>query len=558
MHRSGNELRSALAAARRSLVDIGVFSAAINLLMLAPALYMLQVYDRVLASGNEMTLLMLTLMVLGLLALMCTLDWLRGVLVIRLGAQLEQGLQARVHDAAHAAQLRSGHGAAGQALADLACLRQFASGTALFALFDAPWFPLFLWVLFVFHPALGGLALGGAVLLVLLAWLNERLCGGLQARAGLLAQAATQQATAHLANAEAVQAMGMLDALRGRWQVQQQAFLNLYGLASERSAAVGAWAKGIRLALQSLVLGLGAWLAVQQQISPGMMIAGSILMGRVLGPIDQLIGAWKQWGPARDAYQRLVQLLRQHPPAADPQRLPAPKGALALQGVDAGPPGCSAPTLHGLAFSLPAGSVLGVIGSSGSGKSTLARVLVGVWPPMAGQVRLDSAELGHWPLRQLGPQIGYLPQDIQLFAGTVAQNIARFGPANADKVLAAAALAGVHELVLQWPQGYDTRLGEGGAGLSGGQKQRIALARALYGLPALIVLDEPNANLDEAGERALLAAIDRLKALQRTVILMTHRANVLSRVDHLLILREGRLHRFGPAATVLAEQGVAA
>ncbi|WP_455922176.1 type I secretion system permease/ATPase [Pseudomonas putida] len=558
MIRSGNELRSALAAARRSLVDIGVFSAVINLLMLAPALYMLQVYDRVLASGNEMTLLMLTLMILGVLALMGALEWLRGLLVIRLGARLEIALQGRVHDAAHAAQLREGQGAAGLALQDLASLRQFASGTALFALFDAPWFPLFLWVMFLFHPALGGLALGGAVLLVLLAWLNERLCGGHQAHAGQLAQAAAQQATAHLANAEAVQAMGMLDALRGRWQAQQQGFLAVHGLASECSAVVGAWSKGIRLALQSLVLGLGAWLAVNQQISPGMMIAGSILMGRVLGPIDQLIGAWKQWGPARDAYKRLGVLLLEHPPAADPLRLPAPKGAVGLQGVDAGPPGRSQPTLHGLAFSLPAGSVLGVIGPSGSGKSTLARVLVGVWQPSAGQVRLDSAELAQWPPRQLGPQIGYLPQDIQLFAGTVAENIARFGPADSDKVLAAAALAGVHELVLQWPQGYDTRLGEGGAGLSGGQKQRIALARALYGLPALIVLDEPNANLDEAGEHALLAAIDQLKALQRTVILMTHRANVLSRVDHLLILRDGRLHRFGPAASVLAQQEVAA
>ena len=558
MNPSGNELRSALAAARRSLVDIGVFSAVINLLMLAPALYMLQVYDRVLASGNEMTLLMLTLMIIGLLGLLGALDWLRSVLVIRLGARLELALQARVHDAAHAAQLRSGQGAAGLALQDLASLRQFASGTALFALFDAPWFPLFLLVIFAFHPALGGLALAGAVVLVLLAWLNECVCSGPQARAGQLAQAANQQATAHLANAEAVQAMGMIDALRGRWLVQQKGFLALYGLASERAAVVGAWSKGIRLALQSLVLGVGAWLAVNQHISPGMMIAGSILMGRVLGPIDQLIGAWKQWGPARDAYGRLVKLLQDHPPVADPLRLPVPKGALKLHDVSAAAPGRSEASVHELAFDLPAGSVMGVIGPSGSGKSTLARVLVGVWLPLAGKVRLDSAELRQWPLRQLGPQIGYLPQDIQLFAGTVAENIARFDPPNAEAVLAAARLADVHELVLQWPQGYDTRLGEGGAGLSGGQKQRIALARALYGLPALIVLDEPNANLDEAGERALLAAIDRLKALKRTVVLISHRANVLTRTDHLLILRSGRVHQFGATASVLATREVAA
>ncbi len=558
MNRSGNELRSALAAARRPLVDIGVFSAVINLLMLAPALYMLQVYDRVLASGNEMTLLMLTLMMLGLLALMAALDWLRSVLVTRLGMRLELALQARVHDAAHAAQLRHGQGAAGQAFQDLASLRQFAGGTALFALFDAPWFPLFLWVIFAFHSALGALALGGAVLLVALAWCNEWLCGGPQARAGQLATVASQQAAAHLANAEAVQAMGMLDALRGRWLLQQRGSLALYRLASERAAVVGAWAKGVRLALQSLVLGLGAWLAVNNEISPGMMIAGSILMGRVLGPIDQLMGAWKQWGPAREAYGRLVLLLQAHPPLTDSLRLPAPIGALALHELSAGAPGQARAALRGLGFSLPAGSVLGVIGPSGSGKSTLARVLVGVWQPLQGTVRLDSAELCHWPPRQLGPQIGYLPQDIQLFAGSVAENIARFGPADATKVLAAAQLAGVHELVLQWPQGYETRLGEGGAGLSGGQKQRIALARALYGLPALIVLDEPNANLDEAGEHALLAAIDRLKALQRTVVLISHRANVLTRTDHLLILRDGCLHRFGATAAVLAAQQVAA
>ncbi|MBM1200779.1 type I secretion system permease/ATPase [Pseudomonas fragi] len=546
-----NEMLAALTAYKRAFFNIGLFSAVINLLMLAPALYMLQVYDRVLASGNQMTLLMLTLMILGLFGLMGALEWVRSQVVIRLGTQMDMRLNQRVYDAAFEAQLRTGSPAAAQALNDLTSLRQFATGNALFAFFDAPWFPVYLFVIFMFSPWLGLLALGGAVLLILLAWVNQHVSQAPLKAASELSVQATQQASAHLRNAEAIEAMGMLDTLRGRWLAQHTAFLAQQNLASEKTATVSAWSKGVRLALQSLVLGLGALLAVQGQITAGMMIAGSILMGRVLSPIDQLIGVWKQWSSARLAYQRLEALLHSYPARAQRMALPAPRGELAVEQLSASAPGTRRATLANLSFTLPAGQVLGVIGPSGCGKSTLARLLIGVWQPLAGKVRLDGAELSQWDKHQLGPHLGYLPQDIQLFAGTIAQNIARFAEVDADKVLAAAQLAGVHQLILQLPEGYETRLGEGGAGLSGGQKQRIGLARALYGLPAVIVLDEPNSNLDEAGEQALLQAIAQLKQHKRTLILITHKPNVLTLTDQLLILREGQLQAFGPTAKVL-------
>ena len=547
-----NEMLAVLTAYKRAFFNIGLFSAVINLLMLAPALYMLQVYDRVLASGNLMTLLMLTLMILGLFALMGALEWVRSQVVIRLGTQMDMRLNQRVYDAAFEAQLRTASPAAGQALSDLTRLRQFATGNALFAFFDAPWFPVYLFVIFMFSPWLGLLALGGAVVLMLLAWINQRVSHGPLKAASEWSVEATQQASAHLRNSEAIEAMGMLDTLRERWLAQHTAFLTQQNLASEKTATVSAWSKGVRLALQSLVLGLGAWLAVQGQMTAGMMIAGSILMGRVLSPIDQLIGVWKQWSSARLAYQRLEALLQAYPPRPRRMALPAPTGELSVEQLGACAPSTRRATLANLSFALSAGQVLGVIGPSGCGKSTLARLLVGVWQPVTGKVRLDGADLSQWDKHQLGPHLGYLPQDIQLFAGTIAHNIARFAEVNADKVLAAAQMAGVHELILQLPQGYDTVLGDSGAGLSGGQKQRIGLARAVYGLPAVIVLDEPNSNLDDAGEQALLQAITRLKTLKRTLILITHKPNVLTLTDQLLILREGQLQAFGPTASVLA------
>ncbi|MBP3363114.1 MAG: type I secretion system permease/ATPase, partial [Pseudomonas sp.] len=406
-----NEMLAALTAYKRAFFNIGLFSAVINLLMLAPALYMLQVYDRVLASGNQMTLLMLTLMILGLFGLMGALEWVRSQVVIRLGTQMDMRLNQRVYDAAFEAQLRTGSPAAAQALNDLTSLRQFATGNALFAFFDAPWFPVYLFVIFMFSPWLGLLALGGALLLMILAWVNQHVSQAPLKAASELSVQATQQASAHLRNAEAIEAMGMLDTLRGRWLAQHTAFLAQQNLASEKTATVSAWSKGVRLALQSLVLGLGALLAVQGQITAGMMIAGSILMGRVLSPIDQLIGVWKQWSSARLAYQRLEALLHSYPARVQRMALPAPRGELAVEQLSASAPGTRRATLANLSFTLPAGQVLGVIGPSGCGKSTLARLLIGVWQPLAGKVRLDGAELSQWDKHQLGPHLGYLPQD---------------------------------------------------------------------------------------------------------------------------------------------------
>lgn len=545
------ELWQALLDCRGGLGNVALFTAVINLLMLAPALYMLQVYDRVLSSGNEMTLLMLSLMVLGLFAFMGALEWLRSQVVIRLGTRLDLRLAPRVFEAASQASLAGHRDGAQQALGDLTGLRQFATGQALFAFFDAPWFPLYLLVIFLFSPWLGLLALVGAVLLAGLAWLNERLTQGPFAEAGRLSQQAVQQASGSLRNAEAIAAMGMLDGVRQRWSVLQHGFLGQQNLGSERTAAITAVSKVVRLALQSLVLGLGAWLALEHLITPGMMIAGSILMARVLAPIDQLIAVWRQWGAARQSYERLDTLLRTFPAQAEGMALPVPQGALRVEQLTALAPGSQRPCLSGLGFDLAAGESLGLIGASGSGKTTLARLLVGAARPAAGRVCLDGAELGQWARASLGRHIGYLPQDVQLFAGSIADNIARLGPVDAEQVVAAAQLAGVHELILKLPQGYDTLLGEGGAGLSGGQRQRIGLARALYGLPALVVLDEPNANLDEAGEQALLAALAALKAQARTVVMISHKSSLLVGLDKLLVLQGGQMQNFGPTARVL-------
>ncbi|MBS9763766.1 type I secretion system permease/ATPase, partial [Pseudomonas mosselii] len=459
---AANEVLRALRACRAGLGNVALFTAVINVLMLAPALYMLQVYDRVLSSRNEMTLLMLSLMVLGVFAFMGLLEWLRSQVVIRLGTRMDMNLNPRVFEAAYEASLAGHRGAAGQMLADLTALRQFATGQALFAFFDAPWFPVYLLVMFLFSPWLGLMALLGAVLLTLLAWVNERLTQAPFAEAGQLSQQAGLEASANLRNAEVIEAMGMLAAVRQRWARLHHGFLARQNLGSERTAAVTALTKTVRQALQSLVLGLGAWLAIEQLITPGMMIAGSILMARVLAPIDQLIGAWRQWSGARLAYQRLSELLRGQPPRPAGMPLPAPLGKLTLEQVGATQPGSSRLCLNNLGFELPAGESLGIIGPSGSGKSTLARLLVGAVVPASGKVRLDGADLRVWDRGALGQHIGYLPQDVQLFAGSIADNIARLGAVDAQQVVAAAQLAGVHDMILKLPGGYDTLLGEGG------------------------------------------------------------------------------------------------
>lgn len=550
---NNNILLATLKNYKQGLYSIGIFSAIINMLMLAPSIYMLQVYDRVLSSGNEMTLLMLTLLVVGLYLFIGALEWVRSLVVIRLGTRLDLSLNQRVFDVAFEQNLKHGDSRAGQTLNDLTTLRQFATGNALFAFFDAPWFLLFLGVVFLLHPWLGYLALVGALFLVALAWLNQRYTSHPLAEASRMSRLATHQASTHLRNTDAIEAMGMLNNIRRRWLVHHHAFLSQQNLASERMSVTSAWSKVARLLLQSLVLGAGAWLTVKGEITAGMMIASSILVGRVLSPIDQLIAVSKQWSGAQQAYQRLQGLFQQHPLRGQKMALPTPVGALNVENLLYRPDPEQPARLFDVNFSLKAGEALGIIGTSGAGKSTLARLLVGALSPTLGCVRLDGADLHQIDKQTIGPNIGYLPQDIQLFSGTLAENIARFGEVDADKVVTAAKMAGVHELILSLPQGYDTTLGESGRGLSGGQQQRIALARAIYGIPRLIILDEPNSNLDSEGDKALYTALEELRKQRCTVIVITHRQALIAHADNLLILKPGLAPYFGPAQQLLNE-----
>ncbi len=546
-----NEIAQVLTSFKTAFRNIGVFSAVINILMLMPAIYMLQLYDSVLTGRNEMTLLMLTLIMLGAYTFMGALEFIRSFVLIRVGAQLDMKLNKRVYTAAFESSLKQGDSNAGQALKDLTNLRQFLTGNALFAFFDAPWFPVYLLVIFMFNPILGVFALCGTVILIVLAYINEKISHKPLAEANSMAIASTNIASNNLRNAEVIEAMGMLPNLQSRWYKLHRRFLNLQAEASEKAGIVTALSKSFTVALQSLMLGLGALLVLDDSITPGMMIAGSILLGRAIAPVQLLISVWKQIGGTRSAYERLVKLLDQHPERKAGMALPKPQGFVTVENVIAAPPGSKVPVIKGLTFSLAAGEVLGIIGPSGSGKSTLARLLVGVWSAASGKVRLDSADVYQWNKDELGPHIGYLPQDIELFAGSVSENIARFGEVNAEKVILAAKRAGVHEMILNMPEGYDTLLGDGGAGLSGGQKQRIGLARAMYDDPSLIVLDEPNSNLDDVGEQALLAAIVDLRKRGKTIVLITHRTSILSVTTKLLMLQEGTAKIFGPTNQVV-------
>ncbi|MDA8416238.1 MAG: type I secretion system permease/ATPase [Betaproteobacteria bacterium] len=531
---------------------VGLFSAVINLLMLAPSLYMLQVYDRVLPSRNEVTLLMVTIMAVGAYLFVSALEWVRSFILIRIGAKLDEKLNKRVYTASFEQSLRKSDGNAGQALQDLTTLRQFMTGNALFAFFDAPWFPFYLLVIFLFNIWLGVFALVSTLILIWLAWLNEKVSHKPLADANTAAIASSNLASNNLRNAEVIEAMGMLPNLQQRWYTLHVRFLRLQAEASEKAGIVGAATKFMTVTSQSLVLGVGGWLAIDGKITPGMMIAGSILMGKSMGPVQMLISVWRSFSSTRAAYERLVLLLKNNPPRVAGMALPVPQGNLALEAVTGGPPGSPAPVVKGLSFAIATGDVLGVIGPSGSGKSTLARLLVGVWPAVLGKVRLDGADVAQWNKDQLGPHVGYLPQDIELFEGTVSENIARFGVVLPEKVVEAAQLAGVHEMILQLPKGYDTVLGVAGNGLSGGQKQRLGLARAMYGDPVVLVLDEPNSNLDDMGEQALLRAIIELRQRRKTIVLITHRTSIIGATNKLLLMRDGVGQLFGPTDQVLA------
>jgi len=545
------DIDAALLRYRRLFGVLALFSGVINLLMLVPSIYMMQVFDRVLTSRNETTLLMLSLILLGFFALGCVLEWVRGQVMIKMSAGLDTQLGERVFDAAFERSLKERSANPAQVLSDLNSIRQFVTGPALIAIFDAPWLPIYVIATFLFHPWLGVFTVIGSLILAGLAVWNELTTRKSMSEANRLSVASSSYVNSTLHNAEVIQAMGMLTPLRRRWFNVQQRVITEQGEASDRSSRIAALSRFVRMTWQSLALGLGAILVIENQISAGVMIAVSVLLGRAMAPAEALIGSWKQMGNAKSSYERLNRLLTEFPKAAPGMPLPPPTGALSIDRLVIIPPGMQKPAVNGVTISLAKGEVLAIIGPSASGKSSLARAMVGIWTARQGSVRLDSAEVGQWSREALGPYLGYLPQDIELFDGTIAENIARFGEVDASKVIEAAQLAGINEMILHFPKGYDTLLGTGGLGLSGGQKQRIGLARALYGHPALVVLDEPNSNLDDAGEAALVQAVRKLKANGCTVVLVTHRPSILGAVDKLLFLKDGVQTLFGPRDQVL-------
>ena len=547
-----SELTFTLWAFRREFFIVGAFSMIANVLMLTPTLYMLQVYDRVLTSQSELTLIAMSLLTLFLFGVMAFAEWMRSRLLVSTGVRLDEQLSTQVFNASFEAHLSQSGTNPSRAFGDLIQIRQFLTGNGIFAFFDAPWTPIYMAVLFFLHPLLGVLGIVFALIQAALAWFGHRHTLAPSEAATKAGADAGTFLQGKLRNAEVLESMGMVHNLRDRWAARHQIHVNTSSDAQQLTHRIMAVSKFIRYSQQSLSLGAGALLVIDGQLSPGGMIAANVLMTRALAPIDMIVGSWRQFIGMRFAFARLEQMLIDYP-ARDPAlRRVAPTGAVTLQDVFATAPGRTEPILKNINLSVPAGTVTAVLGPSGSGKSTLARVLMGIWPDRSGTVLLDNLPIEGWNRVELGPHLGYLPQDIELFEGSIAENIARFGKVDPSKVIEAAQSAGLHDMILRFPKGYDTPIGEAGNLLSGGQRQRIGLARAVYGNPQLVVLDEPNANLDDAGEAALLKTIAQLKAKGRTVFLITHRPGAISVADRLLVLRDGQVMANGPRDAVIA------
>ena len=550
-----SELASAVKGWKRTFIYTGFISFFINLLMLVPPLYMLQIYDRVLASRSEPTLLMLTLIVVVMFVTMGLLEFVRSRIMIRLGNRFDVAFGGRLFDALLEFAGRYPGRKTTQALSDLAQIRQFVSGNGLFGFFDAPWLPIYIFVLYLFHPLFALFAVVAALILIAVTLLNEYGTRKRLEAANAAHHGAVRFVGHNLQNAEVILAMGMAQDIKARWLQRQMRFLTLHSEASDRSGQWSSLSKTLRIMFQSLILGLGAYLAIYSEVSAGMMIAGSIIMGRALAPLDLLINSWKGFSGARQGYRRIDALLREFPLRPEPMALPDPKGEITLENLVVVPPEGAQPSVRRLSMKIAAGEVVGVVGPSAAGKSSLAKAALGVWPLLHGKVRIDGAELDHWPRERLGRFIGYLPQEIELFEGTVGENIARFGDHDAEAIVEAAKMTGIHEMILQFPRGYDTVVGVGGLTLSGGQRQRIGLARALYKKPVFVVLDEPNSNLDEAGEKALTEAVATLKEAGTTVLLITHRLPILQSADKIAVMAAGELKLFGERDEVLRKFG---
>lgn len=550
---SQSELRSAVADLRPYFVRAGWFSLVSSLLVLAPSGYMLEVYDRVVNSRNHLTLAMLTLLVLGVYVVMEILEWARSEVMRAASLELDAKLSQRIFHAIFEANLKRLPGGTQQPLQDFKQIREFFYSPALLALMEAPVSIVFLVLLFLISPVLGWTSIVFSVVLTFVGWLNERSTKPVLSMANRTAIAAQQYADGSLRNAQVIESMGMLKNIHARWMLKQREFLNLQAQASESAGGYQAVSKFLQQVLSSALLGLGCWLLLHNSLNGGggMLIVGSILGGRVLAPLVQTVAQWQTVINVRDSWSRLNQLLTAIPPKSDGMRLPAPRGIVQVDQLIAAAPASNASILKGVNFALNPGEVLAVVGPSASGKTTLARLLVGLWPATVGKVRLDGADVYVWNKSELGPHVGYLPQGVELFDGTIAENIARFGAVDMHKVQAAAIAVGLHEFILALPRGYESPIGQDGAMLSGGQRQRVGLARAIYGRPAFVVLDEPNSSLDEEGDAALARAIATLKAQGTTFIVMTHRTSVLAVADKMLVLRDGQMQAFGPRDEVL-------
>ena len=549
-----SELREAVASLWPFFVRAGWFSLVCSLLVLAPSGYMLEVYDRVVNSRSHTTLAMLTLLVLGAYVVMEVLEWARSEVMRSASVELDRKMSVRIFNAIFEANLSRLPGGTQQPLNDFRQVRDFLYSPVLLAIMEAPVALVMMVLLFLINPLLGWSALAFAVLQTLVAWLNERSTKPPLMQANRTAIEAQQYADNTLRNAEVIESMGMLRDTHRRWQRKQQDFLDLQALASERAGGFQAISKLLQNTLTSMLLGLGCWLLLYNELrgGPGMMIVASVLGGRMLAPLVQVVSQWQTVVNVRDAWVRVDGLLVAVPERKQGMSLPAPRGALQVEQLVAGAPGSPAPILRGVQFALAPGEVLAVVGPSAAGKTTLARLLVGLWPAQGGKVRLDGADIHAWSKAELGAHLGYLPQGVELFEGTLAENIARFAEVEPAKVEAAARAVGLHEFILSLPQGYDSPVGPEGARLSGGQRQRVGLARALYGDPVFVVLDEPNSSLDEEGDAALARAIQDAKARGTTFVIMTHRTSVLGVADKMLVLRDGQMQAFGPRDEVLA------
>jgi len=550
---AGDDLLAAMRTCRGGFIVVAIFSAFLNLLMLTAPLYMLQVFDRVLTSRSTDTLLALSLIAATALLALALLDGIRSFALIKIGNWLERRLSHPLLRASISSALRGAGGPSIQGLRDLATFRGFVGGPSVLPLMDAPWTPLFLAVIFLLSPLLGWMAVGGAIVLIALAMCNEFATRGLLQRAGAAQLDAYEHAQSAARNADAIDAMGMLGNLSVRWERHNADALRLQTQAGSRTSTITSTSKFVRLVLQVAMLGVGAWLVILNELTPGGMIASTILLGRALAPVDQAINSWKALLSARNAYHRLKAQLYETPADTEAMPLPKPSGAVRCEGITYTHPRSSEPALKNISIDLPPGKALGLIGPTASGKTTLARLLVGNLQPQFGHARLDGMDVSKWSSADRGQHLGYVPQDIELFGATIRENIARMGEGDAGAVVEAAKLAGVHELILRLPEGYDTRIGETGTALSGGQRQRIALARALYGQPSLVVLDEPNSNLDQAGLEALLNAIVELKKRATTLVIVGHQPSVMRQVDYLVVLAQGTVQMAGPRDEVIAK-----